>query len=930
MHSLQDSWTGRGLQKLADRLCDHPWSFCLPQFLLLLVCLAYTASSLRLSTDRNDLVSSQEGYRRDFLEMKREFGLSEVLVVVVESESRAKNTRFLEDLAARVADETNLLARVFFRGDLKLMGPKALLFLPEPTLEMLHRGLQSNRTLIRAFSRATNLEDQFRFVNRQFRRLRSTPGQLPTETPLNRALPALQRLVDLAAAGAQGSARLAAPDLAVLFGAEPGGRWHGDFPGLASRQVQVLIAEATSLQREAAAIARLRELVDRTRAEAPGINVGITGESVLRHDEMAQANHDTLVATGIALVLTATILLSAYRNARGPALVTLCLLVGLGNTLGFATLAVGRLNILSITLVPILIGLAIDFGVHLVSRYEEESRAGKSPRLAMRTALGFTGIGICTSALTTAAAFFTMMITDLPGIRQMGLIAGMGLLVSLVPMLTLLPVLVLRGADNRPVPRARRTPLPRRSPLSASLQCCSTRSRVAPSPLDPLARVELALLKRPWSVLAIGLAFTAFTFRQLPNVEFDFNLQHLQTRGLPAVEMERKLLRSGSQSVLSCSLVADSLPEAARLEERVRRLPSVAGVTSLVRSLTEDQERKLDHVRGIKQELHDLPLPVTHPSPVVLRGLGQTLFALESYIGRALAARRVDAHTEVQLLALRASLLRLRTLVARDQPTVAARLTDFQDHLFRELRETVEILRRQDDRGRLQWEDVPPFLRDRFRSATGRYRLEVHPRENVWQRDHQEAFVQQLRTLDPRVTGSPVQFYESTTRLKEGFQQAARFSLAIVALLVLLHFRRLDAMLLALLPVLLGCGWMLGLMAWLALPFNPVNIASLALVVGVGVTNGVHVLNRFAEETNAAVVARSTGKAVFVSALTTIAGFGSLMVARHQGIASLGAVMAIGTATCMIASLVFLPTILTLLDRLGWSLPAARRPTTDP
>jgi predicted exporter len=64
-----------------------------------------------------------------------------------------------------------------------------------------------------------------------------------------------------------------------------------------------------------------------------------------------------------------------------------------------------------------------------------------------------------------------------------------------------------------------------------------------------------------------------------------------------------------------------------------------------------------------------------------------------------------------------------------------------------------------------------------------------------------------------------------------------------------------------LLPVLLGYGWMLGLMGWLGIPFNPVNIASLALVVGIGVTNGVHILNRFVEEANPVVLTKSTGKA---------------------------------------------------------------------
>ena len=104
-------------------------------------------------------------------------------------------------------------------------------------------------------------------------------------------------------------------------------------------------------------------------------------------------------------------------------------------------------------------------------------------------------------------------------------------------------------------------------------------------------------------------------------------------------------------------------------------------------------------------------------------------------------------------------------------------------------------------------------------------------------------------------------------------------------------------------------------MGWLDIPFNPANIMTLPLVIGIGVTNGIHILNRFAEERTPGILSRSTGKAVLVSGLTAIAGFGSLMLAKHRGIYSLGCVMATGIATCMIAALAFLPALLNLLGR---------------
>ena len=178
--------------------------------------------------------------------------------------------------------------------------------------------------------------------------------------------------------------------------------------------------------------------------------------------------------------------------------------------------------------------------------------------------------------------------------------------------------------------------------------------------------------------------------------------------------------------------------------------------------------------------------------------------------------------------------------------------------------------------------------------------------------------------MDPAVTGSPVQIYEYTSLVKDSFQKAGAYATGVIAILVFLHFGRVASVLLAFLPVVLGFCWMLGLMTVVGVPFNPVNIMSLTLVIGIGVTNGIHILNRFAEEPHPSIMATSTGKAVLVSGLNTIAGFGSLLVARHQGIASLGVVMAIGTGMCMLASLTVLPAVLNLLHQFGWSMTKKR------
>src|SRR3984957_16622562 len=132
---------------------------------------------------------------------------------------------------------------------------------------------------------------------------------------------------------------------------------------------------------------------------------------------MPQSQKDATLASVVSLFLCALIFIYGYNETGRPIKAAICLIIGLAYTLAFATLTVGHLNVLTITFVPMLIGLAIDFGVHLITRYEEELRHGKFKKMALMKAMAYTGLGIFTGAFTTAGAFIAMIFTDFRGIR---------------------------------------------------------------------------------------------------------------------------------------------------------------------------------------------------------------------------------------------------------------------------------------------------------------------------------------------------------------------------------------------------------------------------------------------------------------------------------------------------------------------------------
>jgi len=564
------------------------------------------------------------------------------------------------------------------------------------------------------------------------------------------------------------------------------------------------------------------------------------------------------------------------------------------------------LNILTITFVPMLIGLGIDFGVHLITRYEEELRHGKTAEAALTKAMVFTGQGIFTGALTTAGAFLAMALTNFKGIEEMGIICGGGLLVCFIPMMTMLPVMLLRGQQN-----------------VIDHQVTEDVTR---------ARIENIWLQRPVLVMGITAGLCVAALFGARKVYFDYNLIKMQSPSLPSVMFEQKLLDSADKSLLYGAVIADSLTNAVDLMGKIRKLPTVADIEPpFYGDFLTDLREKLKLVGQIKQEIAPLQFNTPDTQPVKIYELSRTLYGLSGYLGNALeeVGNSEPALTR-QLVSLRQAIENLRKAMLQGDSVAldehANKLAQFQHALFADLIETFQILQHQDDRAPLRVEDLPPALRDRFVGVTGKLLLQVYPRDDVWQRDQQEKFVTDLRKVDPNVTGTPVQLYEYETLLKDSYVQAAWYSLAAIALMVFFHFRSLGAVILSLLPVGIGTLWLTGLMGWFDIPINLANIMTLPLVIGIGVTNGVHILNRFAEERTPGILARSTGKAVLVSGLTAIAGFGSLILAKHRGIQSLGCVMAAGIAMCMIAGLTFLPALLNLLGR--WR-PLIKQPSAD-
>jgi predicted RND superfamily exporter protein len=144
-------------------------------------------------------------------------------------------------------------------------------------------------------------------------------------------------------------------------------------------------------------------------------------------------------------------------------------------------------------------------------------------------------------------------------------------------------------------------------------------------------------------------------------------------------------------------------------------------------------------------------------------------------------------------------------------------------------------------------------------------------------------------------------------------------TLLLVVMMKWINFGSWRWMLLALIPLLVGVVWMIGLMELFGQKLNFYNMIVLPSVLGIGDDAGVHLVHRYQEEGKGAIwrVLRSTGEHITMSGLTAMMGFGGLLTSFHPGLRSIGWLAVIGIGATLLAALLFLPAMIQFLESRG-------------
>jgi uncharacterized protein len=894
------SKTGRVLQRLVRVACARPALTVLLSVALAILGIAYTLHALTFKTSGRDVLPQDASYVKRYVEYAKDFGELEDIVVVIEARSFEGAKAYAARLVSELRASPVKFHRIAYRIDPKQFEGRQLLYLSTAELKEIRDKIFDHQEFMESFAGDPSLARLVEGVNTQMAAafvsnlfdLGLHDQDLPVDTRF------LRVLLDQIATRLDHPTPYRSPWATLFsFGNEPAdaGYFLSDDKSLLFILVESPKGEKGSFVGDQKAIDTVRSAIVRLRADFPTIQAGVTGSPALSNDEMAAAFRDSQIATVLAFALTLLVMIIAFVRVGKPILMLLVLAVSLGWSLGLITLTVGHLTIFSVMFISIVVGIGIDYGIYFLFRYEEEIFLGRNLKEALELTAARTGPGMTIGALTAGGTFFVLMLTDFRGIQELGFIAGASILLSWLSMMTVLPaVLVLVDRRHADRPRGQK---PR---------------------AHQLERIHVPILDRltsyPVSVLVVGVLATALSIWALPSVGFDYNLLNLQAKGTESVAWERRILANTGRTGFNGLASAATLPEVRRKQDGFEHLPSVSEVDSVVRVIPEEQEEKIAIIQSFAPLV--APIRIGHSSAVDLERLRQALANLKRRLD-VIAAEAGNKLPE-DLAALRQKTAAvIKQLASADRETAEPALTYLQSQLYRDFVSKFYSLQRNLSPRPVTIDDVPPELRSKFVGASGHFLLQIHPKVDIWEREGAQQFVTELRSVDPEVTGSPVITYEATRLMERGYLQGTAYAFILVGGLTMLMIRRLKETALAMLPLVLGLLWTIGLMHLLGLKFNLANVWGLPLIIGISAEFGLNVVLRYLEGRShgGPLIARSTVMGVTLNGLTTMVGFGSLMVAAHRGIFGLGVLLTIGSACGLVASLVVLPVILRLVTR---------------
>lgn len=635
-----------------------------------------------------------------------------------------------------------------------------------------------------------------------------------------------------------------------------------------------------------------------------GIEVKFAGPYVAMTEVDQAVKNDMRNTTLISSLGIAVLFLLIFRTIYPLIVLIIPLFIGLILTLAWAKFSVGGLNLITSFLPALILGLGVDYGIHFLARYMEERRNGKHIEEALKKTILKKGSASLSAALTTSCVFLILSLARSRGLFEMGIVGGVGILLTFTSMLFVLPSLII--ISHLVLKRKFKVPPPE--------EMIRLRSPI-----------KWALRKRKEIVILI-LVTTFFTFFPAMDVEFQFASENLIPGNLASMKTAQKIEKDFD---LQTETTEEAFIFFAKSKEDMKGIVESLKQNQMVDRVISIESLIPDHLAGEMKLLEELELEQAVESEMEV--IEESLAEKGQITGQI--GRLVENLSSLQILALFYG----QEEVGKDLNSLIKQLTQlkasFQElnssHLSQnliDLRSRIGLLesRLRELTGSAPesrsverlLEILPKTVRDKFLTPQEEFIIYAYPASGKLDREnYYHDFMKSLAEISDNFLGMSMIEDRLEIHMRRDFWITTIFAgIAILTLLWVRLRKSWFTLILALLPLVLGYIWMLGMMKLLGITFSFANIIISPLLIGIGVDNGIHLLHRFAEEGEILKATTLAGIAILATTLTTLLVFGSLIFAQTPGLNLLGKSALLGLGFTTLFSLLFLPTVLSLRE----------------
>ena len=599
-----------------------------------------------------------------------------------------------------------------------------------------------------------------------------------------------------------------------------------------------------------------------------GATYTVTGAPVVVNDLASKITGSIGVLLLAALVVMALTLLVVFRS-RLRLLPLAVALAAAGITFGIVALVGASLTMASIAVLPILIGLAVDYAIQFQSRAEEARDTGDGDRSAAAAVVSAARTGapaIATAALATATGFLVLLLSPVPMVRGFGVLLVVGIAIALLCALTAgSAALVLADGAGGVVAASLRGAADILRDATSRVAVAASRVRLpsirrANRPRRGGTRVLGFVVRRPAWVLGAAFALAVLGWVADTQTSVQSDVTKLVPPTMPALKDLRTL-------------------------EKVTGVSGEIDVT--VRASDVTNLKTIEWMSGYEQSL------LSHYGYLETKGcshatLCPALSLPDLFTG---TGSRPPGSGQSQSSSLTQD--SVRSLLAAVPPYFSQAVIT-PDHREAVLAFGIRLM---------------PLARQQ--RVIDYMRSQLHPPPGV----------------TVRLAGLPVLAAQANAALSSSPRRLLTLlaGLLAVGLVLLAVFRKVRRALVPLVPIALATGWSALILFATRIPLNPMSATLGALVIAISTEFSVLLSERFRQEREAgyeltealARTYRSTGHAVLASGLTAIMGFAVLILSDITMLRDFGFVTLIDLSVSLGGVLLVLPAVLALSERRG-------------